>query len=182
MIVAFDADILCLLLYPSITPPIDPGTGKPVEHARARLQHLVTELETSRARIVVPAPALAEFLVVAGDRGPDYIRVIDRQAVFRIEPFDTAAAIEAAASTRMARSRGDKKSGATGPWQCVKVDRQIVAVAKLRGVTEIYSNDSDMRKMASGLKVVSVWELPVPQDEPTLPFDDEPGRPSEEQQ
>ena len=71
MIVAFDADILCLLLYPSITPPIDPGTGKPVERARARLQHLVTELEASRARIVVPAPALAEFLVVAGDRGPE---------------------------------------------------------------------------------------------------------------
>ncbi len=182
MIVAFDADILCLLLYPSITPPIDPGTGKLVERARARLQHLVTELEASRARIVVPAPALAEFLVVAGDRGPDYIRVIDRQAVFRIEPFDTAAAIEAAASTRMALSRGDKKAGATGPWQCVKVDRQIVAVARLRGVTEIYSNDSDMRKMASGLKVVSVWELPAPQDEPALPFDDEPGRHSEEQQ
>lgn len=182
MIVAFDADILCLLLYPSIAPPIDPGTGEPVERARARLQHLVAELEATRARIVLPAPALAEFLVVAGDRGPDYIRVIDRQAVFRIEPFDTAAAIEAAASTRMARSRGDKKSGATGPWQCVKVDRQIVAVARQRGVTAIYSNDSDMRKVASGLKVVSVWELPVPQDEPTLPFGDEPGQPSEEQE
>ena len=84
-----------------------------MERARARLQRLVTELEASRARIVVPAPALAEFLVVAGDRGPDYIRVIDRQAVFRIEPFDTASAIEAAASTRIALSRGDKKSGRT---------------------------------------------------------------------
>lgn len=75
MIVAFDADILCLLLlYPSIAPPIDPGTGRPVERARARLQHLVAELEANRARIVLPAPALAEFLVVAGDSGPDYIR------------------------------------------------------------------------------------------------------------
>ena len=56
MIVAFDADILCLLLYPSIAPPIDPGTGRPVERALARLQHLVAELEASRARIVLPAP------------------------------------------------------------------------------------------------------------------------------
>lgn len=48
-------------------------------------------------------------------------------------------------------------------------------------MTAIYSNDSDMRKVASGLKVVSVWELPVPQDEPTLPFDDEPEQSGEEQ-
>ncbi|MCY4662418.1 MAG: hypothetical protein OXF93_21815 [Acidobacteria bacterium] len=104
MVVAFDADILCLLLRPSIRPPLDPGTGHPVEHARAR--HLVAELESGAARIVIPAPALAEFLVVAGDDGPDYIKVIDKQAVMRIEPFDTVAAIEAAASTRAARVRG----------------------------------------------------------------------------
>ena len=140
MVVAFDADILCLLLHPSIRPPLDPHTGNPVEHARARLEHLVAQLEASAARIVVPTPALAEFLVVAGDDGPGYIKAIDKQAVLRVEPFDTVAAIEAAASTRAARARGDKKSGATGPWQCVKADRQIVAVARQHGATEIYSN------------------------------------------
>ena len=77
MIVAFDADVLCLLLYPSITPPSILEPGNPWS-ARARLQHLVTELGASRARIAVPAPALAEFRVVAGDRGPDYIKVIDK--------------------------------------------------------------------------------------------------------
>ena len=174
MVVAFDADILCLLLYPSIPPPIDPQTGHPVEHARVRLEHLVGQLEASHARIVVPAPALAEFLVVAGDDSSHYIQVIEKQVVFRIEPFDTVAAIEAAASTRAARALGDKKSGATGPWQCVKADRQIVAVAKQHGVTTIYSNDSDMRKVANEIDVVTAWELPLPPDEPALPFDEEP--------
>ena len=173
MVVAFDADILCLLLHPSIRPPQDPHTGNPVEHARARLEHLVARLESSATRIVIPAPALAEFLVVAGDDGPDYVKVIDKQAVLRIEPFDTVAAIEAAASTRAARARGDKRSGATGPWQCVKADRQIVAVARQHGATEIYSNDSDMRNVAVGLKVIPVWELPLPPEEALLPFEGE---------
>ena len=137
MVVAFDADILCLLLYPSISPPIDPHTGKPVKHVRARLRLLVSELEAKGSRIVLPVPALAEFLVVAGNDGHAYITAIDKQTVFRIEPFDTVAAVEAAASTRAALASGDKKAGATGPWQCVKADRQIVAVAKTHGVTSI---------------------------------------------
>lgn len=177
MVVAFDADILCLLLYSSITPPLDPNTGSPVTRSPDRLEHLVERLDTDRARIVVPAPALAEFLVVAGDDGPSYLSVISKQAVFRIEPFGTVAAVEAAAATHAAMARNDKKSGATGPWQCVKADRQIVAVAKQHGATEIYSNDSDMRKIASasGIKVVAVWELPLPPpDEALLPFDGTP--------
>ena len=169
MVVAFDTDILCLLLYPSIPPPVDPHTGKPVTHAQARLELLLSELEAKGSRIVLPAPALSEFLVVAGDDSLAYVAAIDKQAVFRIEPFDTIAAIEAAASTRTALARGDKKAGATGPWQCVKADRQIVAVAKVHGVTSIYSNDADMRKIAAGIDVISVWELPVPPQQ-ELPF------------
>jgi hypothetical protein len=70
------------------------------------------------------------LLVVADAAGPDYVTELDSQAVFSIEPFEARAAIEAAAMTRAAIAKGDKKSGATGPWQCVKTDRQIVAIAK----------------------------------------------------
>ena len=100
------------------------------------------------------------------------LEVIDKQAVFQIEPFRAADAVEAAASTREALDRGDKKSGSDAPWQCVKTDRQIVAVAKRCGVETIYSNDAGMRRFAGDIPVVSVWELPVPTEVLKLPFGD----------
>ena len=144
MVVAFDADILSLLMYPSIDPPNDPKTGQAVTHARERLEHLVEQLESKDARIVVPTPALAEFLVVAGDEAPHHLTAIQKQAVFRVAPFDTIAAVEAAAMTQAALADGDKKAGATGPWQNVKVDRQIVAVAKCHSVEEFYSRSDSV--------------------------------------
>ena len=157
MVVAFDADILILLLQPSIDPPIDPGTQRRVEYVPERLSRLVKDLTERDARVIVPAPALAEVLVVPGADGSELLEVIEKQAVFQIEPFRAADAVEAAASTRAALDRGDKKSGADAPWQCVKTDRQIVAVAKRCGAAKLYSNDAGMRKAAGDLPVVSVW-------------------------
>ena len=170
MVVAFDADILILLLQPSIDPPIDPSTQRRVEYVPERLSQLIKDLTERDARVIVPAPALAEVLVVPGADGPELLKVIEKQAVFQIEPFRAADAVEAAASTRAALDRGDKKSGADAPWQCIKTDRQIVAVAKRCGAEKLYSNDAGMRKAAGDLPVVSVWELPIPAEEPKLPF------------
>ena len=167
MLVAFDADVLSMVLNPSIDPPIDPSTGQPTERTKERLEYLLAELENDKARIIIPSPALSEFLVIADDSGPDYLSAIDRQAMFSVEPFDTRAAIEAAASTRAAIASGNKRSGTTGVWQAVKTDRQIVAIAKVLGVAHIYSNDSDMQNIASGsgIEVIAVWQLPPPPGE-----------------
>ena len=172
MVVAFDADVLILLLQPSIDPPTDPSTQRPVEYVSERLAQLVADLTERDAGVIVPAPALAEVLVVPGADALELLKVIDKQAVFRIEPFRAADAVEAAASTREALDRGDKKSGADAPWPCVKTDRQIVAVAKRCGAETIYSNDAGMRRFAGDILVVSVWELPVPTDALKLPFGD----------
>jgi hypothetical protein len=71
--------------------------------------------------------------------------ILNRSRHFRIEAFDTRAAIEVAAVSRQAMDKGNKK-GATleAPWQKIKIDRQIVAIAKVNGATTIYSNDSDV--------------------------------------
>ena len=172
MVVAFDADVLILLLQPSIDPPIDPTTQRPVEYVSDRLAQLVADLTERDARVIVPAPALAELLVVPAADASELLKVIDKKAVFRIEPFSAADAVEAAASTREALARGDKKSGADASWPCVKTDRQIVAVARRCGVQTIYSNDAGMRKFAGDIPVVSVWELPVPPEPLKLQFGD----------
>ena len=174
MLVAFDADVLSMVLNPSIDPPIDPATCQPTERTKGRLEYLLADLEKSKARIIIPSPALSEFLVIAEESGPDYLSDIDRRARFSVEPFDTLAAIEAAVSTRDAIARGNKKSGTTGVWQAVKTDRQIVAIAKVLGVERIYSNDSDMQNIASdsGIEVISVWQLPLPPGEQSTLFSD----------
>ena len=171
MVVAFDADVLILLLQPSIDPPIDPTTQRPVEYVSDRLAQLVADLTERDARVIVrPGACRAPGRPGGGRVGaPQGHR---QEGRFRIEPFSAADAVEAAASTREALARGDKKSGADASWPCVKTDRQIVAVARRCGVQTIYSNDAGMRKFAGDIPVVSVWELPVPPEPLKLQFGD----------
>jgi predicted nucleic acid-binding protein len=172
-IAAFDSDVLSLVLNPTLEPPIDPTTERPVEKTAERLEYLIADLEKTKTRVIIPAPALSEFLVIADESGPDYLTEIDRKSSFSIEPFDARAAVEAAASTRRALAKGNKKSGAKGTWQAVKTDRQIVAIAKTRGVVRIYSNDTDIANIAAedGIEVVAVWNLPIPPAEQPKLFD-----------
>ena len=71
------------------------------------------------------------------------------------------------------RGKGGKKAGSDAPYQKVKFDRQIVAVAKVNGAHTIYSDDDDVRKFATkaGMKVVSTWELAIPPSKTPL-FDE----------
>lgn len=74
--------------------------------------------------------------------------------------------------TATAHATGDKKSGSSAPWQKVKIDRQIVAIALVEGVKTLYGDDGGVRKLAkaAGLNVISSWELPMPpkSQEPSL--------------
>ena len=62
-----------------------------------------------------------------------------------------------------------------GAWQKIKVDWQIVAIAKVENVSTIYSDDPDVKSFAetANLNCVSLPELPLPPEEPqqNLPFD-----------
>ena len=79
----------------------------------------------------------------------------------------------------LARKKGNKRHPlpATSPWQKVKIDRQIVAISKVHQVKTIYSDDSDVRKIAEdvGIKTVSTWELSLPKSK--TPLLDESGSP-----
>ncbi len=162
MVVAFDTNVLCLLLHPEADVPHDPATNKPVERAQERMAILVAHLEQQDARIVIPAPVLSEFLTYAST---EYLDEINTSKSFSVGSFDQRAAIEAAVALRRARAGGlGKKLGLTGSWQRIKVDRQIVAIAKVEGVQIVYTTDKDIQALAvdSGLEVVHVASLPLP--------------------
>lgn len=164
---AFDASFLSLALVPSARVPDDPSTGKPVERAQKRIEELIDKLSRLGEKILIPTPALSEFLVLAKSDGPVYLNEISQSSVFKIANFDERSAIEAAAMTAEAIAVHDKRGGSASSWAKVKFDRQIVAVAKVNGAETIYSTDSDVARFGDAAKVdvESVWDLPEPQPE-----------------
>lgn len=128
-----------------------------------RLSHLLATLEKDRTTIIIPAPALSELMIGAGDAAPRYLNIISTSARFRVAPFAERAAVEAAAAHREAIKAGDKKEGAPS-WAKVKYDRQIVSIAIVEGASTIYSNDDDIRRIgvSSSLEVVRLDDLPEP--------------------
>jgi hypothetical protein len=118
--VVFDATTLLYLLDPEAKPPTHPETGEPVSHVKERIAPLVSELEKSREKIIVPTPALSELLVRAGEAGPQYLYILNKSAAFKIVDFDQRAAVEVAAATREALGAGDKRSGSESSWAKVR--------------------------------------------------------------
>jgi hypothetical protein len=166
MLVVFDSNVLLPVLRPGLPPPLDPKTGKPVEHFDEKLAYLVGTLSRSRSTILIPAPVLTEVLCRAGAAGPALAQQL-QQAPFQVAPFDIRAAIDCAdllAFHFARKGNGRSKSGAQGApggRDKVKFDRQVVAIAKSRAVDAIYSDDEDVAKEGArvGVKVVRTSDL-----------------------
>ncbi len=161
--VVFDADILSLLLSPNANPP-DDSSGNPVGHSQQRLQYLVETLEKAKEKILIPTPALSEFLVLVAEAASEYLTELNNSAAFKVIDFDQRAAIEAANITRTAIQGGSKKGGSSAPWAKIKFDRQIIAIAIVEGAHTIYSNDEHIESLGgqTNIKVTGVDALPLP--------------------
>ena len=179
--VVIDATMLMLFIRPNVKVPGD-EKGIPIDFPRERIDALIKRLEKGRTKIIIPTPVLSEALVRAGAiESQNIIEKIAKYAVFRIEPFDTRAAIEVAALTRGALDAGSKKAGSVATWAKLKYDRQIVAVAKVTQSTHIYSDDSDISAIArkAGIPVVRLVEFPLPPSAAQLEMELQ--RPSDDQ-
>ena len=163
MILAVDSSALILLVNPAANPPVDPKTKLPVAHARERVEMFLAGLSATDT-LIIPTPVLAEVLVGAEEGGPGLLEAISGMARVKVRPFGERAAVETAMMTREAIAAGDKRGGSQAPWQKVKVDRQVVAVARAENATRIYADDHNLVEFARrlGMDVVSTWDLPVP--------------------
>jgi rRNA-processing protein FCF1 len=172
--VVFDSDFLLAALDAKASLPRDPKTGKAIGKARERVEHLIDTLSSSRTRMLIPAPVLAEVLVNAGSAVGDYIKNLRAVTAMQVGDFDMRAAVECAQLVGAAIKSGAKrsKSVADQPWQKVKIDRQIVAIAKVHGAKTIYTCDEGLSALArdEGLQVLHVADLPVPpvKDQPDM--------------
>jgi len=146
--VLFDAGILIKLL-----------DARTPDSQRAKLDYLIASLQKTKTKILIPTPALSEFYVKAD---PDVVANFKGKSAFIIASFDEKAALECSISVADAiRSRDKKAAQPDAPWQKIKFDHQIVAIAKCNRATTIYSEDAGLRKFAEflGLKALSTDDL-----------------------
>ncbi|MBT9527086.1 MAG: PIN domain-containing protein [Rhizobacter sp.] len=143
---------------------------------RARLDDFIAKIEKGKGKLIVPMPVLAEFLAGADHAGLEHADALERRAYVEIAPFDRKSAtecalLESAAFGRaaVAKEKGEdasaaKKDSKTASRQKVKVDRQIVAIAKAFGAKTIISNDGDVRTHAlrAGISHLYLRDLPLP--------------------
>lgn len=169
MILVLDSSALAFLVNPTATPPYDPETSEPLAQARERVDGFLHGLNATDT-LIIPTPVLAEALVRAEEGGPGLLAELSNMARVRVRPFGERAAVETAQMTREALAVRDKRVGSTAAWQKVKIDRQIVAIARVEGADAIYSDDHDLVGFAKrvGMKAFSTWDLNVPEPEVNL--------------
>ena len=139
---------------------------------RSRLDHLVDRVAGANGKIIIPAPALAEYLVGIDESAAEWINTLDRKKSIFIAPFDRRAAFECSLLDKAAINKGNKKAGRDEPWQKIKVDRQIVAIARVHQVSLLVTNDVGLRATATvaGMTPMRIGELDLPQSALQVPL------------
>ena len=141
---AFDCAFLSLLFHGHLIPP-----GAPFQENVEKAERLFVDLKKRGERGVIPMPALSELLVRIDDHEA-FLGLLGSDHFYKIVDFDELGAIEIAAVTRKAIQAGNKR-GLADPrafWQKVKLDRQIVALAKVWKADTIYTDDRGVVNIA----------------------------------
>ncbi len=162
--IIFDANILISVSSLSENDP-----------AYEKIAGLIQDIVNARTVIGVPSPAWAEFLCGADVATSDVVNALKKRGSIRILPFDEVAAFEASLIFRGAIASGKKKGSSKAPWQGVKVDRQILAIARQHNVKTIYTDDEDMAAEAArlGIEAIATADLPLKPKQTVLEFGDE---------
>lgn len=168
--VAVDSTFFPYLFNHKTRVPIDRTTKKPVEHVKERISLLIETLQEDGETIIIPAPALSEFLILARESGPAYLDMIAKSSLYDVKPFDEMAAVELAAiRLKMEKSLNKKELKKQTPeqtWAKISFDRQIVTIAKIHNAHTIYSEDDGVHRFAKANQItpVRIWELPKPKE------------------
>lgn len=160
--VVFDATTIVLTIDPTATPPNGPD-GNPVPNCRERIEHLLSSLSKSKTPIIIPTPVVAEYLVGAGPNKMDYLNTFLNSKNFEVAPFDLRAAIDLS-DLIDPDFKAKRLLDPTLTKAKIKFDRQIIAIAKSRRASRIYTDDGNMKTVAerNGVAVTMTWEIPLP--------------------
>lgn len=166
--VCIDANFLVALL--------DVGSSIFGADIRLRVSHLISTLDKAKSLVVVPTPVVAEYLVKADQAGLQSLRKLQGRSLVRICDFNLTAAYECALLDGAALNGSmGKKHGIDAAWQKIKIDRQIVSIARVNGCTAMVSQDDSVAANCNrlGIEVFKFEDLPMPPEaaQKELPLD-----------
>lgn len=132
----------------------------------ARLKGLLEDIQAANGQLVIPVQVIGEYISGAGQAGQELLGKFLRNRLIKVASFDYVAALECAIMDRTAIASGNKRTplGREVSWQKIKIDRQIVAIAKVLNVARIISADGDIPKIAKsvGIPCLTAEDLPLP--------------------
>jgi predicted nucleic acid-binding protein len=140
---------------------------------KARLDQLFLDVVTAKGKVILPTPCLAEFLVRTDNSTSEWLANIEKRKSFQVVPFDRRSAFECSLLDRAAFGNGGKKGDRKDSWQKIKVDRQVIAVARANNATHLISDDAGLVASArkTELIVFSIAELPLPESAKQIKLD-----------
>ena len=176
MIVVLDATMLILLFNERAPAPMDKRTGERVDKSQERIGYLLNQISKSKgSRVIIPAPALGEFLVkIEPNATSEYLGKIGRIRGCFVRPFAERAVIEFAEMQRAIMGDSRRRARRDGEIRAkAKFDQQIVAIAKTEGATTIYSDDEGLASYAKrfGLDTIRLADMPLPPTEAQAKLD-----------
>lgn len=156
MKVLIDTNVLIKLLDPRIAVGVS-----------ARLKGLLEDIDRTNGQLIIPVQVVGEYTSGADQAGQEVLAKLLGNRRIKVANFDHVAAVECAMMDKTAIASGGHKRAPLNrdvSWQKVKVDRQIVAIARVLKVDRIISTDGDIPKIAKavGIPCIAVEELPMP--------------------
>jgi len=142
---------------------LDPRTAVEVS---ARLKGLLQDIDLTNGQLIIPVQVVGEYTSGADQAGQEVLAKLLGNRRIKVANFDHVAAVECAMMDKVAIASGNKRAPLTREvsWQKVKVDRQIVAIARVLKVDRIISTDGDIPQIAKavGVPCIAVEDLPLP--------------------
>lgn len=142
---------------------LDPRTAIEVS---VRLKGLLEDIDRTNGQLFIPVQVVGEYISGADQAGQEVLAKLLGNRRIKVASFDHVAAVECAMMDKTANASGHKRAPLTRDvsWQKVKVDRQIVAIARVLRVDRIISTDGDISRIAKavGIPCAAVEDLPIP--------------------
>jgi predicted nucleic acid-binding protein len=143
---------------------LDPRTPKKLAD---RMKGLLEDIDRTNGKLIIPAQVVGEYISGAGPAGQTILTGLLKNRRIEVASFDHVAATECALMEKAAHATGNKRAplARDAIWQKVKVDRQIVAIAKVHMVDLIVSTDGDIPKLADAVQIrcLAVKDIPLPE-------------------
>ena len=148
----------------------DPISGQVIDRLHDRASALVEAIDLAGDIVIIPAPVLAEYLIGIDRKALQaHLDIINSVNCIEVVSFDQVAAIECAlliddAELKMLDPLATKAK--------LRVDRQILAIAKAAGAKQLWTHDKGLYNKAKALNldVRSLGDIEPKPEQQNIPF------------